>query len=707
MSKSLKSKKLNSVQVARSWLDMGIQPVPLKPHSKKPKTGKGWNTLQVEEDTIPQFFKKGDNIGGLWGEPSGWIIDVDLDWDEAVWLAPLLLPETFIYGRKSRPMSHYLYRCREIAGTKRKTARKENENSEVIVEIRSTGSQTVLPPSIHPDNERYEINHDVLFTEIPRIELKRLVDELAAGAMLIRYFPGRGRHDYIHTVTGSLLWSGWIEARVRKFVKALITVTERYDDESDQRRRTLENTIEHFRKGNRISGWNTLSEWIPGPDLQLLKKWLTPPKNFEEPPKHVEKPHLESTEIPAFGKALLEVPGLVGELKEWSAKRSFLKQPAFDLACALMCTAVASSNKYLVQGWDTPLQPYFMLLAPTSAGKGASLESVYAFSRQINLHEHVYQGFQSYYALLDRLAEPPNMACWLWDEAARHLAAARSPGSPDFSTLSHLISLYGRANSDVPAMPGRKLSIPSLERPFLTVFATTQPKTLIESLSVSQISTGFVNRLVLFDSGDGAPRPNLQREDIFSSAIRNQALKLRNHEPTRQATTVRFSNPTYAHFRDFDTHARERTAADEENEIWGRAAQNALVVAGIVAVGVNPKRPEITPEIARWAIALIRWSIGCWTARTGQTASRSHREKHSKRVEGYIRRARQLQHRGRSTRYIELMEKGQMPRAVLQRLCRDLASRELDDVLDQLIEGELIGITEDGKGLITFWPKTR
>src|SRR5690606_17944947 len=129
--------------------------------------------------------------------------------------------------------------------------------------------------------------------------------------------------------------------------------------------------------------------------------------------------------------------------------------------------------------WATPLQPYFMLLAPTAGGKGSALDSVYQFSAYAKLGDCVFQGFQSYYALLDKLGESPNMACWLWDEAARRLKSTRNPSSFDYQVVTWLLALYGRANSVVPAFPGRKTEIPSLERPWLALFAAAQPEQLI------------------------------------------------------------------------------------------------------------------------------------------------------------------------------------------------------------------------------------
>src|SRR5437879_5765343 len=65
------------------------------------------------DDTIPgllgphgEMFQPGINVGVLNGEPSGGLLDVDLDASEAVKLAPMFLPATAcIFGRASKRRS--------------------------------------------------------------------------------------------------------------------------------------------------------------------------------------------------------------------------------------------------------------------------------------------------------------------------------------------------------------------------------------------------------------------------------------------------------------------------------------------------------------------------------------------------------------------------------------------------------------------------
>lgn len=713
------SKSLDSVAAAQRWLNRGVLPVPIKPGSKKPKGGKGWNMLKVTPDTIPRFFEQGDNIGGLWGEPSGWIIDVDLDWPEAAQIAPFILPETFIYGRKLRPATHYLYHCEALAGSKRYKPKKDDgkdlipDRKDVIIEIRSTGSQSVLPPSVlnpetagHPNGDRYLINHDVDFTAITARHLEELVNHIAAASLLIRYYPDSGaRHDYVHCVTGALLWGGWPEDKARKLVHAILSCVDGKESDSKQRARTVENTIQHFRKGNRISGWKTLSQWLPGPVLKACREWLKLNEKVSDVPQSIAKKILAVPVKPE----LLKAPGLVGEIAEWSSKCSYLKQPIFDIAVGLMCTAVLSMNKYVVEGWDTPIQPYFMMLAPTSGGKESALENIYRFMKLSGLEDYAFQGFQSYHAMLDRLAEPPSMAVWLWDEAARRMKSAhRSQGSQDFQVITHLIGMYGRANRSIPGMPGRANSIPPLEHPFLTVAAAAQPSQMMETITDSDISTGLINRFVLFDVGDKVPEANLRRDHTFPARISDKVKRIRGIEPPRGDypwITVKMEDiKVYSTFQGFDHEARQHAYEGGGGEMWGRANQNALILAGIVAIGINPRAPVITHEVCNWALEFVRWSTKRWELRVDEGSARTMIEKRSKHVERIIRDPSKHITKNMTEKYRRLIGRGLMPRGIISRLCRHMAPKELEDTLSQLTNSDLIACGDE-EGVEVFWSK--
>lgn len=100
----------SSLRFAKSYLDAGYSPIPIKPRSKIP-CDSGWQNLRLIEDQLAESFWPGTNVGVLLGEPSCGLVDVDLDNANALKLAPCFLPPTdFKFGRQSKPMSHWIYR---------------------------------------------------------------------------------------------------------------------------------------------------------------------------------------------------------------------------------------------------------------------------------------------------------------------------------------------------------------------------------------------------------------------------------------------------------------------------------------------------------------------------------------------------------------------------------------------------------------------
>lgn len=133
-------------EIAAECLACGYSPIPIPPRSKAPKLP-GWQRLKLGESDL-DIFTADSNIGVLLGEPSGDLVDIDLDHPLAVELAPDFLPPTgMIFGRPGKPRSHWVYTCSA------KTAKFKDARGAMIVELRSTGCQTVWPGSTHPSGE--------------------------------------------------------------------------------------------------------------------------------------------------------------------------------------------------------------------------------------------------------------------------------------------------------------------------------------------------------------------------------------------------------------------------------------------------------------------------------------------------------------------------------------------------------------------------
>ncbi len=181
-------------QAAQEFLRSGWTPIPV-PYREKGPVLKRWQALRMTENDVSRYFNgRPQNVGVLLGDPSGNLIDIDLDCDEAVRLASRFLPRTLIFGRDSRPRSHWLYQAQSLRTEKFIAPAEEGKAAQVLVEIRSNGCQTIFPPSTHPSGELVKFSVDFSETEIRdaviqtnAADLRQSVARLAAASLLVRH----------------------------------------------------------------------------------------------------------------------------------------------------------------------------------------------------------------------------------------------------------------------------------------------------------------------------------------------------------------------------------------------------------------------------------------------------------------------------------------------------------------------------------------
>ena len=80
----------------------------------------------------------------------------------------------------------------------------------MLVEYRSTGTQTIFPGSIHPSGEPIEWEEFDDPLPIDGRVLKDTVAKLAAAALMARHWPEEGsRQNAALALAGGLLHAGW------------------------------------------------------------------------------------------------------------------------------------------------------------------------------------------------------------------------------------------------------------------------------------------------------------------------------------------------------------------------------------------------------------------------------------------------------------------------------------------------------------------
>jgi hypothetical protein len=264
-----KKPKIQVRKIAKKYISCGWRVVPV-PRKKKAPVIKGWQKLRIKKSEIPEYIDARDNIGILLGKPSGGLVDIDLDCEHAIFLAPYFLPKTDrIHGRKTKPNSHYWFRCAPTP-TPEKFCDIDNSS---LLEIRSTGQQTIVPPSVHPSGERVRWSAKGRPGDVRETTLVSATKKLAAATIIARHWPNKGsRNDAGLALAGMLLQAGWDDADVEGFISSVAQAAG--DEESKARKRGARATRERIDKGGTFTGRPKLEKLLGATVVERACEWL-------------------------------------------------------------------------------------------------------------------------------------------------------------------------------------------------------------------------------------------------------------------------------------------------------------------------------------------------------------------------------------------------------------------------------------------------
>ncbi|MBX3406393.1 MAG: bifunctional DNA primase/polymerase [Phycisphaeraceae bacterium] len=223
------STRPHALEAAKALVVRGFAVIPVPARSKRPVLD-GWPGLRIAPEQLDEHFADPSmNIGILLGEPSGGVVDIDLDDPLAVELADqYLAPTGAVFGRESRPRSHRLYRVTGRASRRtwkfppqpRGTGSAAGEAAaaaaagppvpvpwgSMIVELRGDGQQTIGPGSVHPSGEQVKWDEDGEPAEVEAPVLEAGAAALARAVLVRRGIepsttgPGRLQDDPVKRV---------------------------------------------------------------------------------------------------------------------------------------------------------------------------------------------------------------------------------------------------------------------------------------------------------------------------------------------------------------------------------------------------------------------------------------------------------------------------------------------------------------------------
>jgi len=356
--------------------------------AKKP-IDDGWPSRIIDAASAPLYFNGGpQNIGVVLGPSSRGLTDVDLDAPEAVTIAPYFLPPTkAIFGRASKPSSHWLY-ITNLSTTETKAAIKlkmPGQKGATLLELRiggNSGAQTVFPGSTHKDTGElitWEINGEPAVVD--GADLFMRVKRVAAACLIARNWPAPGsRHDTALALGGFLSRCGLAETEIKLIVEASSRAAA--DPEWRDRVQAAKDAARAHIGGKPAAGFPALSEFINEAAITKIANWLDV-SAFFQPAQSTPQPAQSTTAVtggsswPQIRIIPGEIPRIVNEAEEALLSLGCEIYQRGGLVVRPVLTTFKAGKKREVQGWRlVPVsRPYLVDTLTCAAHSGNSTDA--------------------------------------------------------------------------------------------------------------------------------------------------------------------------------------------------------------------------------------------------------------------------------------------------------------------------------------------
>ncbi len=362
----------------------------------------------------------------------------------------------------------------------------------------------------------------------------------------------------------------------------------------------------------------------------------------------------------APGEAFLHSlpPGLVGKLIEYGWHQSYSNTNTLLLGGALACVATTAANRFVVEmpGFSTPLALQIIATAGTGVGKEA-MSSLAATDVKLSPYADVFGSFGSPEGFRASLADNAAVQ-WNGDEFGKQLQYIRAnAGNAGNAVLTQVMAAYSKPLETLfgSRVKDAKKSLQSVENPYVVMIQATTPKTLYKGLIEEDLDSGQLNRLLLIQGPKSARKKTKQQraasklfltqgmpQDIadglkFIREVADQLISPSGQPIGAYSPLTRLYGPNShkcvpiipddeaeALLDEFGVEcdditeqiANEKRAGFTAN--WARGHENAIRVAGVVALGdwavmKNPPRQiSLTAEHALWGINLSRETALAW-----------------------------------------------------------------------------------------------
>lgn len=686
---------------AQTYGEWGWHVFPLQPRSKIPMPGShGCKDATTKPAIISDWWSKAPNanIGIATGAASNLaVIDLDLNETDGIdgaaeWAklverhGPVATAEVRTGGG-----GRQLY-FQHSAGFK-------NSASKIAagIDTRGEGGYIVSPPSIHPSGQAYEWAvhpEECGFATLPAWllpdNLAGLIDQ-AARPRTAADAAERCR-KYLEKIPDAISGQGGHNA-------------------------TLRAACECFRFGLQDSqAWDLLN-WYNGAKCrpawseQELRHKLTEGRKLvdregkfgeriktdiaEAAPRAVSAPASHApAAIEPFPVDVATLPGLTGDICRWMLSTAYKQQPALILANTLAFLGAVFGRRVRTAS-DLRTNLYCLGVGESGCGKDHSRRCVKRICDSAKLTGQILGGEEiaSDAAIETAISVNPSLLFQL-DEIGHMLSQVNSryAASHQRNISPTLMKFFSSASVLYLGKQYATQDRKQIDQPNVCLYGTTTPARLYSGLSTADISDGFLNRMIVFPSGDADP-PERDVEALpvppnVTKAVQDWHARYQQLPPSewdaavRVPITVAANGDAAAILKRFSSECRAKRQEQRDgaglDSLWARATEHASKLALILACACGepdaPEEIEIDATSADLATRVIDYLTRAFAEAVGGSVTDSDFGRAIHRVRQVIK----SRAGGVKMRQLTKRTEGMLPRVRLDALAELMQSGEVE-----------------------------
>lgn len=582
--------------------ELGYRVFPCEVGGKKPLTQHGCKDATIDEEQIEEWWTQWPeaNIGvstdGLL------VVDVDpVDGGPNPWLASTEEQAELMDGAATitpRQGTHFWFRQpegRSYGNTAGKIAPR--------VDTRANGGYVIVPPSrvagvgLYQWSPFFELKFGPSDLPEPPEWLLELLSERpreaprSAPGGAENQIPDGQRNSTLASLAGVMRRAGMGEAEIRAALRA--TNVQRCNpplevDEVDK------------------IAWSIARHEPDQITQATVEGWWQQDHKPTPPPRKPDPGNLPED--------LLRVPGLIGELIDWNLSTAYKPQPELALAAAIALMATITGRK-VEDDFGTRTNLYALGVCESGGGKEHARKCNKELLRLAGLESLIGpEGIGSHAGLVSTMNVKPPVRLLQIDEIGRVLKTVQNPErSPHlYHIVTVFMKLFTSSNSlyvgDAYADVKKVVELP---QPHCVMYATTVPKSFLESLTRESLSDGFVSRLLVFEASNSDPDPRKAPKQAPPEGLIEAVAWWGAYNPggnlsaeVPQPRTIG-TEACEAIFADLETAVRAKRKLEEDASLWTRAIEKARKLALIYTLSADREAPEVTSEAAEWACRLV------------------------------------------------------------------------------------------------------